>query len=52
MYGEREVFRWLDEQRAPFSIRLHIFQAFQLYQLVFEMDKKIMELEEKIREEV
>ncbi|CAM4115534.1 hypothetical protein [Bacillus manliponensis] len=52
MYGEREVFQWLDDQKAPFSVRLHIFQAFQMYQLVVEMDKKIMELEKKTQEEI
>jgi hypothetical protein len=53
MGNELEVFQWLEKQKAPFSIRLQIFQAFQLYKLVIEMDKKIIEFEEKeLRESV
>ncbi|WP_242217081.1 hypothetical protein [Bacillus cereus group sp. BfR-BA-01380] len=52
MENKVEVFQWLEKQKAPFSIRLQIFQAFQLYELIVEMDKKIIVLEERLRESV
>ncbi|MGF9965003.1 hypothetical protein [Bacillus rhizoplanae] len=53
MGNELEVFQWLEKQKAPFFMRLQIFQAFQLYKLVIEIDRKIMEFEEsKLRESV
>ncbi|HHT7190063.1 TPA: hypothetical protein ACTZ5N_003466 [Bacillus cereus] len=47
MKDEMNVFQWLKEQNAPFEIQLQILQAFQLYQVIVEMDKKLMMYEEK-----
>ncbi|MBO1578280.1 hypothetical protein [Bacillus sp. XF8] len=47
MENEVKVFQWLKEQQAPFSIQLQILQAFQMYKLIVEMDKKLMIYEEK-----
>ena len=46
MPNEVKVFQWLKEQQAPFSIQLQILQAFQMYKLIVEMDKKLMMYEE------
>lgn len=51
MKNEIEVFQWLKEQQAPFSIQLQILQAFQMYKLIVEMDKKLMMYEEKEKRE-
>ena len=42
MKDETKVFQWLKEQNAPFGIQLQILQAFQLYKVIVEMDKKLM----------
>ena len=47
MKDETKVFQWLKEQNAPFGIQLQILQAFQLYKVIVEMDKKLMMYEEK-----
>ncbi|HDR7654642.1 MULTISPECIES: hypothetical protein [Bacillus] len=47
MEDETKVFQWLKEQNAPFGIQLKILQAFQLYQVIVEMDKKLMMYEER-----
>ncbi|HDR7792285.1 TPA: hypothetical protein QCY19_000813 [Bacillus luti] len=47
MKDEMNVFQWLKEQNAPFEIQLQILQAFQLYQVIVEIDKKLMMYEEK-----
>ncbi|KFN04587.1 hypothetical protein [Bacillus clarus] len=47
MKDEVKVFQWLKEQKAPFWIQLQILQAFQLYEVMVEMDKKLMMYEEK-----
>ncbi|MBY0595590.1 hypothetical protein [Bacillus bingmayongensis] len=47
MENEVKVFQWLKEKQAPFSIQLQILQAFQMYKLIVEMDKKLMIYEEK-----
>ncbi|MDM5154004.1 hypothetical protein QUF88_09225 [Bacillus sp. DX1.1] len=53
MENEFEVFQWLKKQQAPFFVQLQIFQAFQMYKLIVEMDKKLMMYEEKeMRERV
>ncbi|WP_459500985.1 hypothetical protein [Bacillus sp. C1] len=46
MGNETRVFQWLKEQQAPFWIQLQILQAFQMYKLIVEMDKKLMRYEE------
>lgn len=47
MKDETKVFQWLKEQNAPFGIQLQILQAFQLYKVIVEMDKKLMMYEER-----
>ena len=47
MKDETKVFQWLKEQNAPFGIQLQILQAFQLYKVIIEMDKKLMMYEER-----
>ena len=47
MKDETKVFQWLKEQNAPFGIQLQILQAFQLYKVIVEMDKKLMLYEER-----
>lgn len=47
MKDETQVFQWLKEQNAPFGIQLQILQAFQLYKVIVEMDKKLMMYEER-----
>ncbi|HDR8182266.1 TPA: hypothetical protein QC116_001611 [Bacillus thuringiensis] len=47
MEDETKVFQWLKEQSAPFGIQLQILQAFQLYQVIVEMDKKLMMYEDR-----
>ncbi|MFJ8415146.1 hypothetical protein ACQKNN_07355 [Bacillus paramycoides] len=47
MKDEATVFQWLKEQNAPFGIQLQILQAFQLYEVIVEMDKKLMMYEER-----
>ncbi|MDA1760811.1 hypothetical protein [Bacillus cereus] len=47
MEDETIVFQWLKEQNAPFEIQLQILQAFQLYKVIVEMDKKLMTYEER-----
>lgn len=48
MKDETKVFQWLKEQNAPFEIQLQILQAFQLYKVIVEMDKKLMLYEERV----
>ncbi len=48
MKDETKVFQWLKEQNAPFEIQLQILQAFQLYKVIVEMDKKLMMYEERV----
>ena len=47
MKDETKVFQWLKEQNAPFGIQLQILQAFQLYKVIIEMDKKLMMYEKR-----
>lgn len=47
MKDEMKVFQWLKEHNAPFGIQLQILQAFQLYKVIVEMDKKLMMYEER-----
>ncbi|MBO1624318.1 hypothetical protein COE15_09900 [Bacillus cereus] len=51
MKNEARVFQWLQEQQAPFWIQLQILQAFQMYKLIIEMDKKLIIYEEKANRE-
>ncbi|SDZ01834.1 hypothetical protein [Bacillus sp. 166amftsu] len=51
MKNEARVFQWLKEQQAPFWIQLQILQAFQMYKLIIEMDKKLIIYEEKANRE-
>ena len=51
MKDETKVFQWLKEQNAPFEIQLQILQAFQLYKVIVEMDKKLMMYEERVYRE-
>lgn len=48
MFSTKElaVIRWLNEKNAPLMVRMEILQAFQLNQLLIELDKKIMNFEE------
>ena len=48
MFSTKElaVIRWLNEKNAPLMVRMEIWQAFQLNQLLIELDKKIMNFEE------
>lgn len=45
---ELVVLRWLNEKDAPLIVRMEVLQAFQLNQLLIELDKKIMILEEHL----
>ena len=51
MKDETKIFQWLKEQNAPFEIQLQILQAFQLYKVIVEMDKKLMLYEERVYRE-
>lgn len=51
MKDETKVFQWLKEQNTPFEIQLQILQAFQLYKVIVEMDKKLMMYEERVYRE-
>ena len=51
MKDETKVFQWLKEQNATLEIQLQILQAFQLYKVIVEMDKKLMMYEERVYRE-
>lgn len=42
---ELEVFKWLNEKKAPLEIRMKVLKSFELNQLLTEFDKRIMNYE-------
>ena len=45
---ELAVLKWLNEKNAPLMIQMEVLQAFQLNQLLIQLDKRIMTFEEHL----
>ncbi len=48
--NEHSVLKWMKENNAPFAVRLEVLKAFQLYKLLEELDRKLMEKEIEVVE--
>lgn len=46
--NELQIYQWLQNNNAPFSLKLKVIELFQISTLLVEFDKELMEKEIEI----